>query len=149
MDVNALGAFGSYAYQSILSQTGNANQAYSQALSAGSSQAASRTFQAPPRVDPVDAMAALDGGTPDQASTASANAPAMPSAPQALLNAFLGSNTSAFSASDSLPSSALALSPANSEALIRYAYDQSQNPNAVSQVSSSTQPPTASLNLLA
>jgi hypothetical protein len=157
MDVNAAGALSAYAYQSALSQTGNASQALSQALAASQAQVA-QTSSLFTGVGPIDPMATLAGGAESQsqaslyfgASSATGNASGTV---QGLLSSLLGgSNSALFSGSDSLPSSAALLTGGALESLVRYAYDQSQNPTASSQQLAASAQQTAltsGLNLLA
>ena len=156
MEISAMGALSSYAYQSSLAQTGNASQALIQALASGRSQAANAgaLVSSAGFVDPISALA---GGSNSQALTsfaygASADSGNGPQALRAML-ASLGGGVSAFApSSDGLPVSAAAISPGATQALLRYAYDQSQDPEAaVKQAVLSAQQfvSTSALNLLA
>ena len=138
MDVNVAGALSAYTYQSTLAQTGSASQALTQGLAAGQAQVAQANALLA-SAGSLDATTALAGGSGIQAlaslaysaSAASGNGP---EALQAML-ASLGGGTSAFSAtSDSVPMSTAVLSPSTAEALVRYAYDQSQNPKHAEQL---------------
>jgi len=134
MDVNASAALSSYAYQTTLARTGSASRALSQALASNQSQAAD-TSALLASAGSFDALAPLAGGANSQALVglaygASAAAGNGPEAVQALL-ASLGGGSSVFTPdSDNLPVSAAALTSSSSLALARYAYDQSQNPEA-------------------
>ena len=132
MDMNVAGALSAYAYQSTLTQTGSASQALGRGLAASQSQAAETTTLLA-SAGAVDPMATLAGGSGVQAlaslaySTSAASGNGV-GAVQSLL-ASLGGGTSAFtSTSDKLPASTTALSPGATEALARYAYDQSADP---------------------
>ena len=156
MDVNATGALSSYAYQSALSKTGSSSQALIQALAAGQSQAAD-VGSLLASVGSVDPIAALSGGSNSQALTslaynASASLGNGASAVQAMLATLTGGSSALFSGSDGLPVSAAALSPGNTEALLRYTYDQSQDPKtSAKQAAASAQQAllTSGLDLLA
>jgi hypothetical protein len=137
MDVNGIGALSAYAYQTTLNQTGSSSQALSQAMTVGQAQAA-ETSGLLASVGPVDPLAALGGGTtgPGLAGLAYASSAASghgPDAIQAVLAALGGGSSALFTGSDSLPVSAAALSPSTTQALVRYAYDQSQNPDKALQ----------------
>ena len=131
--MNAAGAISAYTYQSALSQTGNADQALAQALSASQSLVAADSALFANQIGPVNPMAAFSGDASGQFSTAlpfPSSAPSNGDGAQALLNSLLSSTSSAlFSGTDNMPVSAALLSPTSTEALVRYAYDQSQNPN--------------------
>jgi hypothetical protein len=149
MDVNALGAINSYVYQGALSQSGNADQALAQALAAGQSLTADKSSGGPAKVGPVDPLEAARGDKAQQPASASTSIPTWNAqGPQALAGTLFGSSSSALlSASDSLPASAASLAPGNTEALVRYAYDQSRNPDAAASSAQSTLG--TGLNLLA
>ncbi|NWJ41611.1 MAG: hypothetical protein HXX12_11640 [Geothrix sp.] len=133
MSVNAISALSSYAYQSALSQTGSSSQAMSQGLAMVQSQVAeaSSLFSNSGATDPLAALSgssslpALSSLT-YSASAASGNGS---SAVQDLLSSLSGSQGSAPSAVTALPWSVALLSPSSAQALVRYAYDQSQNPS--------------------
>ncbi|HEY3401104.1 MAG TPA: hypothetical protein VGK03_10775 [Geothrix sp.] len=138
MDMNVAGALSAYTYQSTLAQTGSASQALTQALATSQSQVGQASALLA-GAGSLDGATALAGGSGVQAlaslaysaSAASGNGP---EALQAML-ATLGGGTSALSStSDSLPLSAAILSPSTTEALVRYAYDQSQNPKNAEQL---------------
>ena len=152
--MNAAGAISAYTYQSALARTGNADQALTQALSASQSLVAASSALFATQVGPVNPMAAFTGDATDQPSTA------LPFSSLAsigngarVLNSLLGSTGSAlYSSTDDLPVSSAVLSPASTEALVRYAYDQSQNPSTSTNalIASAQQSLlTAGLNLLA
>ncbi len=105
MDVNGLGALSAYAYQTTLDRTGSRSQALGQAMTLGQAQAA-ETSDLLASVGPVDALAALPA---------------------------LGGPPALFPGTDNLPVSAAALAPSATQALVRYAYDQSQNPDRALQ----------------
>lgn len=132
MDMSVSGALSTYAYQNTLTQTGSASQALTQAMAAGQSQAAEAgaLLASAGQVDPISA---LSGGSNSQtlvslaysSSAASGNGP---EAVQAMLATLGGGASALLPTSDGLPVSTAALSPTTTEALARYAYDQSQNP---------------------
>ena len=136
MDMNVSGTLSTYAYQNTLARTGNPAQALTSALAANQSQAAdtSALLASAGSVDPASALAG-DAGNQALASLAYDAAAASgngPAAVQAMLSSLGGSSASSLLPSpDNLPVSAAALSPGVTEALARYTYDQSQNPNAV------------------
>jgi hypothetical protein len=142
MNVNATGALSSYTYQSTLAQTGSASQALSQALAASQSQVdqASSIFGSTGQGDALSALAASSGLSALSSLTYSA-ASASGSSSDAL-QALLGSSSSTsslsslFDTSGGQSMSVAMLSPSSAEALVRYAYDQSNNK------SSSTAPAT-------
>lgn len=156
MDIRATGALSSYAYQSSLAQTGSADRALIQALTMGQSQAADAGALVA-SAGLVDPLSALAGGSNSQALTTLAYgaSEALGNGPQALraMLASLGGGGSAFApSSDGLPVSAAAISPGATQALLRYAYDQSQDPEgAAKQAALSAQQSLLSsgLNLLA
>ena len=137
MDVNAVGALGAYAYQTTLAQGGSASQALTQALAAGQSQAA-QTGALLASAGSLDSTSLLAGGSNSQALTslaysASAASGNGPEAIQAMLASLGGGTSGLLPTADSLPVSAAALTPGATEALVRYAYDQSSNPQAAEQ----------------
>jgi hypothetical protein len=144
MDMNVSSALTAYAYQSTLTQTGSRSQALSQALAAGQSQVASATNLLD-GAGSTDALAALAGNSGAPALTALSYATAAQSgtgadAVQALLASLNGGVSALLPAADSMPTSAPLLSPSTTEALVRYAYDQSQNPaNTTAQIAASGQ----------
>ncbi|MBI1751158.1 MAG: hypothetical protein HY014_12615 [Acidobacteria bacterium] len=136
MNVNGLGALSAYTYQSALTQTGSANQALSQALSASQAQIndLSALFSSTGSEDPLAGLSGASGLSGLNAlsySTASSLGQ-----DSAALQALLGSTSptaslsSLFSASDGLSVSASVLAPDATAALVRYTYDQSQNHSA-------------------
>jgi len=144
MDLNVAGALSSYAYQSALAKTGNKGQALAQAMAVSQSQSSDASLLLA-STGSVDPMSALLGGSTSEAlnslsysmSAASGNGS---QAIQALLASPGSSASSLFSGTDSLPLSAAVLSPASTQALVRYAYDQSQNSSAtVEQAIASSQ----------
>ncbi len=151
MDVNALSVLSSYSYQNVPARTGNSDQASGQALGTSFAPGASTSTQTPPLVTPVDRLDATQADRAERPEPSAASGNGADS--QALAGAFLGSHSSALSpASDSLPASAAALAPATAEALARYAYDQSRNPDSTAHLfsdASSQLPMAQGLNLLA
>jgi hypothetical protein len=135
MDMSVTGALSAYAYQSTLTQTGSTSQALTQALASSQSQVAdARTLLA--SAGPVDPLAALAGSANGQALTAlvdaaSASSGDSPGSVQAMLASLGGGTSALIPTSDGLPVSAVMLSPSTTEALVRYAYDQSQNPDSL------------------
>lgn len=156
MGVDVIGALSSYSYQSALSQTGSPNKALAQGLAAVQAQVAQAgsLFSSGGSMDPLTALAG-SAGQPALASlttTVGSAAGSGASPVQDLLSAFGGSQDSASSAVSALPWSVAMLSPASAQALVRYAYDQSQNPShtAAQAAAAGQQPLLASgLNLLA
>lgn len=157
MDMNVSGTLSTYAYQTTLAKTGNPAQALTSALASNQSQAAetSALLASAGSVDPTSVLAG-DAGNEALASlayAASASTGNGPAAVQAMLASLGGSSVSSLLPSPStLPVSPAALTPGTTEALARYAYDQSQNPNAVAaqSVASGQQALLSSgLNLLA
>lgn len=156
MDLNVSSALTAYAYQSTLTQTGSKSQALSQALAASQSQVASATDLLTGATS-TDALSALAGSSGTQALTSLSYATAAQSgngadAVQALLASLNGGVSALLPSSDGMPASATLLSPSTTAALVRYAYDQSQNPaNTVAQIAASGQQALLSsgLNLLA
>jgi hypothetical protein len=137
MDMNVAGALSAYAYQSTLTQTGNASQALRQGLAASQSQAAS-TSTLLASAGSIDPMAALAGGSGVQALaslayTSSAASGNGTQAVQAMLASLGSSSTALFASSDKMPLSAAAIAPGATEALARYAYDQSADPKTSAQ----------------
>ncbi len=137
MDINATSALSLFAYQNTLSQTGSKSEAVTQALAAGQSQAA-ETAGLLASIGTVDPIAALSGGSASEALTSMAYAHSAasgngPEAIQAMLAALGGGASALLPSTDGLPVSAAALSPGASAAMVRYAYDQSQNPAATAQ----------------
>lgn len=131
MDVNGLGGLVAYTYQKALSQTGSPDQALSQALSASQAQ--------------IDDLSSLFSSTGSEDSQTALQALLGSSSPTASLS-------SLFSSPDGLSVSASVLAPDATAALVRYTYDQSQNPTAsLSQALASGQQALLSsgLNLLA
>lgn len=122
MDVNGLAALSSYFYQSALAQTGNASQALTQALSSTQTQ-----------VSGVTSLLASSAPTESLFGTGDTTGLDF-----ALLG---GSSPSALlPTSDGLPSSTAYLTPSTTAALVRYAYDQNQDPStAVQNALASTQ----------
>jgi hypothetical protein len=156
MSLNGVGALSSYAFQNTFAQTGSASQALTQALTATQSQAAD-TSALLASVSSFDPLAALSGGSNAQALvslaySASAATGNGPEAVQAML-ASLGGGASVFtSPSSNLPGSEAALSPDTTQALARYAYDQSRDPaSAAREAATAAQQSllTSALNLLA
>jgi hypothetical protein len=139
MDMSVTGVLSAYAYQNTLARTGSASQALSQGMAVGQSQAAQAATLLS-SAGTVDPASALSGGSSSSALVslaygASASSGNGPEAVQAML-ASLGGGTSALLApsTDGLPVSAAALTPASATAaLVRYAYDQSQDPKAAEQ----------------
>lgn len=154
--MNVSSAFTAYAYQSTLTQTGSQSQALSQALAASQSQVASvnALLGGPTSLEPLSALASSSGS---QALTSLSYATAAQlgngaDAVQALLASLNGGVSSLLPASDGMPASAALLSPSTTSALVRYAYDQSQNPtHTAAQIAASGQQAllTSGLNLLA
>jgi len=133
MSVNAINALSSYAYQSALGQTGSSSQAMSKGLAMVQSQVAEASALLSNAAS-TEPLAVLSGSPslPALSSltySASAAAGNGSSAVQDLLSSFSGSQGSAPSAVAALPWSVAMLSPSSAQALVRYAYDQSQNPN--------------------
>ena len=149
--MNALSVLSAHSYQSVLSRSGNAGQAPGQASGTSFSPGASTSTQTPPLITPVDRLDATQADRTEQPAPSAAAGRGTDS--QALAGAFLGSHSSALPpASDSLPASAAALSPATAEAVARYAYDQSRNPDSTSHLfndASSQLSMAQGLNLLA
>ena len=138
MDVNAVGALSAYTYQTALTQTGSASQALTQALASGQSQAA-QTGALLASAGSLDPASLLAGGSNSQALTslafaASAASGNGPEAIQAMLASLGGGTSGLLPTADSLPVSAAALTPGATQALIRYAYDQSQDPQTAEQL---------------
>jgi hypothetical protein len=133
MNVNAIGALSSYTYQNILSQTGSASQALSEALVASQSQVdqASSLFGNTGQGDALTTLAASSGLS--ALSSLSYSAAAASSGSSDALQGLLGSSSSTsslsslFSTSGGQSVSAAMLSPDAAEALARYTYNQSQN----------------------
>lgn len=177
MDVSGIGALSSYTYQSTLTQTGSTGQALAQAMAASQSEVANATSLLS-GAGSMDSLFALAGASGSQAlgplatlaygASGASGAPGASPSPgegptavqniQAMLASLAGGSPGLFSSastpssSDSLPVSAAALSPATTEALVRYAYDQSQNPtNTAAQAAASGQrtQQSSGLNLLA
>ena len=151
--MNVTSALSAYAYQSTLTQTGSASQALTQALVAGQSQVA-QTGVLLGSVDPLTALSGSDNqGLLSLAYGSAASSGNGPGAIQATLATLNGGTTSALLPStDGLPVSAAALAPSTTAALVRYAYDQSQNPSAFAQqIATAAQQSvlTSGLNLLA
>jgi hypothetical protein len=156
MDVNVAGALTAYTYQSTLAQTGSASQALTQALAASRSElnATSTLLDNGPS---VDAFASLAGSTGSQALTSLAYSTAAASgngadAIKSLLSSLNGGVSALLPTSEGMPASAALLSPSTASALVRYAYDQSQNPaNTAAKAAASGQQALLSsgLNLLA
>lgn len=138
MDMNVAGALSAYTYQSTLAQTGSASQALTQALATSQSQVGQASALLA-GAGSLDGAAALAGGSGAQAlaslaysaSAASGNGP---EALQAMLATLGGGTSGQSSTTDSLPLSTAILSPSTTEALVRYAYDQSQNPKNAEQL---------------
>ncbi|MFZ1375311.1 MAG: hypothetical protein WAS25_01795 [Geothrix sp.] len=156
MSVNPISALSSYAYQSALGQTGSTSQAMSKGLAMVQSQVAeARTLLS--NAGSTDPLAALAGSSSRSALAsltyaASASAGNGSSAVQDLLSSLSGGQGKASSAVSPLPWSVAMLSPSSAQALVRYAYDQSQNPNhtAAQTAAAGQQSQLASgLNLLA
>ena len=149
MSVSPISALSSYAYQSTLGQTGSSSQAMSKGLSMVQAQVAeaSTLFSNAGSTDPLAAfddivryqvefynLAALAGSSSRaalasltySASTSTGNGS---SAVQDLLSSLSGNQEAGSSAVSPLPWSVAMLSPSSAQALVRYAYDQSQNPN--------------------
>jgi hypothetical protein len=156
MDINAISALSAYTYQSALTQSGSAAQALTQSLSLAQSQSAS-VGGLLASAGSVDPLAALAGGSETQALASLAYSASEASGTgsesvQALLAA-LGTGSSALlTTSTALPTSAVGLSPSATEALARYAYDQSQNPtHTIAQTAAAGQQAllASTLNLLA
>jgi len=158
MNVNGLGGLVAYTDQKALSQTGSADQALSQALSASQAQISdlSSLFSS---TGSEDSLAALSGASALSSLNALSYSTASSSGqdPTTLLT-LLGSSSptaslsSLFSGADGLPVSASVLAPDATAALVRYTYDQSQNSAAsLSQALASGQQALLSsgLNLLA
>jgi hypothetical protein len=138
MDVNAVGALSAYTYQTALTQTGSASQALTQALASGQSQAA-QTGALLASAGSLDPASLLAGGSSSQALTslaysASAASGNGPEAIQAMLASLGGGTSGLLPTADSLPVSAAALTPGATQALVRYAYDQSQDPQTAEQL---------------
>ena len=156
MDMNVSSALTAYAYRSALTQTGSPSQALSQALAASQSQVATATALLT-GAGSADAFTGLAGSSGSQALTALSYATAAPlgtgaDAVQALLASLNGGVSSLLPASGGMPASAALLSPSTTSALVRYAYDQSQNPThtaAQSAASGQQALVTSGLNLLA
>lgn len=136
MDVNGLGGLVAYTYQKALTQTGSADQALNQALSASQAQVndLNSLFSSAGSADPLAALSSASGlGELNALSYSTASPLGQDSA---ALQALLGSSSptaslsSLFSGTDGLPVSASVLAPDATAALVRYAYDQSQNPTA-------------------
>ena len=158
LDMNAAGAISAYTYQSALSRTGSADQALTHALATSQSLVAASSALFATQIGPINPMPALSGDATGQASTALPFASLAPPGNgndhrAQVLNALLGSTNSAlFSSTGNLPVSAAVLSPASTEALVRYAYDQGQNPSTSTNalIASAQQSRlSAGLNLLA
>lgn len=156
MNVNPISALSSYAYQSTLGQTGSTSQALAKGLAAVQSQVAeaSTLFANAGSNDPLAALAGSSSRSALASLTYSASAASGngSSAVKDLLSSFSGSQGSAASAVTALPLSVAMLSPSSAQALVRYAYDQSQNPNrtAAQAAAAGQQSQLASgLNLLA
>lgn len=137
MDMNGIGALSAYTYQSSLAQTGNSKQALAQALTAVQSQVAS-TATLLGGSGTMDPLAAAVGASGSQSLTSliyttAASTGAGSSALQAMLSSMGNSTSALFAPSDALPSSAALLAPKAAAALARYAYDQSQNPDALAK----------------
>ena len=128
MDLNVNAALTSYAFQNTLSLTGSSKQAISKALTAS---------QVPAQATPSpETQASL---LSSYASPTSAPAGSGPAEVQAMLSALGSSTTSALlPAASSMPVSAALLSVTGTEALARYAYDQSRNPAATAQQAASS-----------
>jgi hypothetical protein len=131
MNVNAIGALGSYAYQSALSQTGDTSKAMSQGLAMVQSQVADARslFSNGGSVDPLAALAG-SAGQPALSSLIYGASPTSGngSSVQDLLASVSGQGSPSPTVS-ALPWSVAMLTPASAQALVRYAYDQSQNPS--------------------
>jgi GH18 family chitinase len=147
MDMSVMGSLSAYTYQSALSQTGNSGQAITQALASARSQVANvATLLSSGTQASSDPFATLVDSSSLQAlaSLAYTSGNATGSGAQSLqslLNSLGGGSSSTlFSTSSTMPLSAAVLAPSATEALVRYAYDQSQNPtNAAQQVATSGQ----------
>lgn len=133
MSVSPISALSSYAYQSTLGQTGSSSQALSKGLSMVQAQVAeaSTLFSNAGSTDPLAALAgsssrAALASLTYSASTSTGNGS---SAVQDLLSSLSGNQGAGSSAVSPLPWSVAMLSPSSAQALVRYAYDQSQNPN--------------------
>jgi hypothetical protein len=162
MNVNGIGALTAYTYQNTLAQTGNANQALSQALAASQSQS-NDMMSLLSSLGSTDPLAAASGASGlESLSSLTYSTSAASGNGFDALQSLLGSNasssnlTSLFSTSDGLSMSAAMLAPDATEALVRYTYDQSQNhtastPQTTSEAIASAQQTmfTTSLNLLA
>jgi hypothetical protein len=131
MDITAMSALNTYAYQNAYAQTGNGSQALVQALTSNQSQMA-QMGQILASASPIDPIASLAGSSGSQALVSlaystSASAGNGPGAVQSMLASLSGGTSALLPTSDSLPLSTAILSPSTTQALVRYAYDQSQN----------------------
>lgn len=156
MSVNAISALASYAYQSALGQTGSSSQAMAKGLAMVQSQVAdvSTLFSNAGSTDPLAALAGSSSRAALASLTysASASSGGASSAVQDLLSSISSTSGAATSAVSPLPWSVAMLSPSSAQALVRYAYDQSQNPShtAAQAAAAGQQSQLASgLNLLA
>ena len=137
MDLTGIPALSSHTYRMALARTGSPSQALTQALAAGQSQAAG-VGGLVASAGPGDEASLLAGAAASQglAALAYAQAEASGTGPQALramLAALGGGSAALFTGSDGLPVSAAALAPTSTAALVRYAYDQTQDPAAALQ----------------
>lgn len=150
--MNVTSALSAYAYQSTLTQTGSASQALTQALVAGQSQVA-QTGALLGSVDPLTALSGSDNqGLLSLAYGSAASSGNGPGAIQAMLTTLSGGTSALLPSTDGLPVSAAALAPSTTAALVRYAYDQSQNPSTFAQQAATVAQQsvlTSGLNLLA
>lgn len=149
MDLTGIPALSSSTYRMALARTGSPSQALTQALAAGQSQAAG-VGALVASTGPGDAASLLAGAAGSQGLATLAYAQAEASgtgaqAIQAMLGALGGGRAALFTGSDSLPVPAAALAPTSTAALVRYAYDQTQNPATALQQAQ----PGSTLNLLA
>lgn len=138
MDINAMSALTAYSYQNTLTQTGSRNQAVLSALATSQAQVAqmgSMFAPAQSASDPMASLASLAGAGGAQAlmglsyGTQVANGNGN-NAVQSLLSSLNGGVSALLPSTNGIPASAAFLSSSTTAALARYAYDQSQNPNA-------------------
>ncbi len=155
MDMNGIGALSTYTYKSVLAQGGSAKQALAQALTSVQSQVASAAtlFSGSDAMDPLATVVGASGSQSltSLIYTTAASTGSGSSALQAMLSSMGNSTSTLFTPSGGLPDSAALLAPQAAAALARYAYDQSQSPDALSKQAATLAQQylqTASLNLL-